>query len=84
MALFAGARKTRRNMVRPRCLLICCRVAGVALEREALELSDGGTFVAVVALQRGVPAHKRKPVLVISNSLQCHLPALHGVAAFTI
>lgn len=84
MALLASARKSGGDMVGRCCLLIRRRVAGEALERESLKLANGGALVAAVALQRGVSADQRKPVLVIPDSLKRDLPALHGMAPLTI
>jgi hypothetical protein len=84
MALLASARESGGNVVGRRCLRIRCRVAGVALKRQTLELANCSTLVAGVALQRCMPAGERKPILVISDGLKSDLPALHGMAPLAI
>jgi len=84
VALLTTGRERRRHMVGPGGLLVCRRVARVALEREPLKLADGRSLVAAVALQRGMPANQWEAVLMISHRLNRNLPPLHGVAALAI
>ena len=84
MTLFASARETGGGVVGRCCLLIGCGVAGIALERESLKLSNRSALMAAVALQRCVRADQRKPVLMIPKSLKRDLPALRGMAPFAI
>src|SRR6266436_3024412 len=84
MTLLAGMWEPGCEVVGGCCLLIGGGVAGIALERESLELTNCGALVATVARQRCVPADQRKPVLMIPNSLKRDLPALRGMAPFAI
>jgi len=84
MTLLAGTWEPGCEVVGGCCLLIGGGVAGIALERESLELSNRGALVAAVTLQRCVPADQRKPVLMIPKSLKRDLPALRGMAPFAI
>ena len=84
VALLATGREPRRRVVGPGRLLVGCCVARVALEREPLKLADGGSLVATVALQRGMPANQWETVLVIPHRLNRNLPPLHVVAALAI
>jgi hypothetical protein len=84
MTLFASARETGGGVVGGCRLLIGCGVAGIALERESLELSNRSALVAAVALQRCMRADQRKPVLMIPHSLERDLPALHSMAPLAI
>lgn len=56
-------------MSRSRRTLEVLSMAGIALGREALELADGSAFVAGAAIQGGVRAEQRKPILVLLNLL---------------
>jgi hypothetical protein len=58
-------------------------VAGVALGGQPLELARGCALVARIAIQRGVGAQEREPILVLLDLLQGHIPALHRVALLT-
>ena len=84
MTLPAGPWEPGREVVGCCCLLIGGGVAGIALERESLELSNRSALVAAVALQRCMRADQRKPVLMIPHSLEGDLPALHGMAPLAI
>ena len=84
VALLAFRRESAGNVV------WCCRllkrapVARVTLNRQPLELSDRFSLVAVGTIQTGMSAHERKPVVVLSHSLQDDAPALHRMAFFAI
>lgn len=84
VALLATGREPCRRVAGRVRLLIRRRVTGVALERKALKLADGRSLVAAVALERGMSADQWKPVLVIPNGLNRHLPTFHAVAAFAV
>ena len=51
---------------------------------KACELARGRAFVAGVAGHCGVGADQRKAVLMVADGGERHLPALHGVARFTL
>lgn len=59
-------------------------MAGVTCRRQALELPAGSAFVALVALHQRMRSNQREAVLVVANRIQRNVPALNGVAAFTI
>ena len=84
VALLATGWESRGRVIGACRLLVGCRVARVALERKPLKLADGRSLVTTVALQRGMAADQRKPVLVIPDGLNRHLPALHVVATFAV
>ena len=56
VARFAGSSKLRADVVRIRSLLIVLQVAGDARRGQALELSDRGALVAILALHCRVSA----------------------------
>jgi hypothetical protein len=59
-------------------------VARGARRREALELANGRTFVAIFALHRGVSTEQRETILVIFHLLDSNIPSLNGVALSAI
>src|SRR5205807_5151167 len=64
--------------------LIVPGMAGVALERQTLELPGTGAFMAGIAFQSSMSSHEREPVLVILYRLLRDRPGLHVVATFVI
>jgi len=80
MTRFASRRKVRTCVVRIRRLLIIPLVAGNALRREPLKLSDCRTLVTFFALHRCVRAKKRKAVLMILHLLHRDIPSANGMA----
>lgn len=64
VALLAGRREVERNVIDSRGLRVreVFLVAGQAHRRQALELSDGGTGVAGIAIESGVRANQRKAI----------------------
>jgi hypothetical protein len=79
VARFAGGRELLADVIRIRSFLIVPQVAGDARRRQALELSDRGALVAIVALHCRVSTQERKTILVISYFLDRDIPALDGV-----
>ena len=57
VAVLALCGKSSRNVVRRSCLLERTLMAGVALNRKALELSHRFALVTVGAVQPGMPPH---------------------------
>lgn len=71
-------------MVRSGRLLKRALVAGVALNRQSLELSDGFSLVTVGAIQARMSPDEREAVVVLLHSLQDDAPAFHRMAFFAI
>lgn len=84
VAVLALGRKYRRNVVGRRRLLKRSLMAGVALNRQALELSHRFALVTVCAVQPGMTSDQREPVLVLFRALSDQAPALDGVTLFTV
>ena len=59
-------------------------VARNARRGQTLELPAGRALVAGVALQHGVRAYQRKPIVVIADGLDVDLPSLHRVALLAV
>jgi hypothetical protein len=59
-------------------------VAGEARRRQALEVAGGSTFVAGVAVNRGVGAGKRESIVMLLHILDRNLPSAHGVTLLAI
>ena len=84
MATFARRGEAGGHMVRIGCSLKVLRVARVALGREALKLSGGGTGVARFAVNSRVSTDQREAILVIAYGLHCNGPAFNRVAGLAI
>ena len=84
VALLAGSGETRGHVAGAGSVLIVSCVAGIALRCQSLELSGRCALMAGVALQCGMCAEQREPILVLLDLLYCHLPSLDRVALFTI
>lgn len=84
VALVARSGKARGHVAGPGGVLIVGCMAGVALGCQSLKLSSRRALVARVALQGGMCAKQREPILVLLNLLYCHLPSLNRVALCTI
>lgn len=83
VAVFAGCRKARRNVIeygRVEILLVTTYAGG----REARELPRSRISVAIVALQQRVRADQGKPVLVIADLIDGDLPSLDRMAALAV
>jgi hypothetical protein len=63
---------------------VFCRVARIALGREALELPGSGASVARFAVHSRMRADQRKAILVVANRRYGYLPALDGMTRFAI
>ena len=63
MAVLACRGETRRLVI-GYCILILNLVAGVAVHRQPLELSDRRVLVTGVAFHRGVPANQGESIIV--------------------
>ena len=79
VARFAGGCELPADVIRIRSFLIVLQMAGDASRRQALELSDRGALVAILALHCRVSAQERKTILVISYFLDRSIPALDRV-----
>jgi len=79
-----GRREFCVNVVGIGSQLKISRMARIALRRQPLELSCRGALVAGIAFQSRMSAHQREAVEVILNRLYRDVPAIHGVALFTI
>jgi len=84
VALLAFRREAAGNMVRRGRLLKRVLMAGVALNRQPLELSDRFSLVTVGAIQTSMSSDERKPVVVFLHSLQDDAPAFYRMAFFAI
>jgi hypothetical protein len=86
VALFAGHWQTQRNVVDADRLGAdeIFLMAGVAGRGKALELSDRGTGVALIAVKRGVRANQWEAVQVLIDLLHRNVPSLDGVALLAI
>jgi hypothetical protein len=58
-------------------------MAGIALNRQALELSDSLALVTVRAIQARMATHKREAVVMLFRPLGDEAPTLYGVTLFT-
>lgn len=65
-------------------LLESSLMAGIALNRQALKLANRFAFVAIGAVQPGVPANQRKAIFVLAHALQNNIPALYGMTLLAI
>ena len=79
MAGFASRRELRAHVIGIRSLLEIRQVAGGTGRGKTLELADGGTLVAVLALHGSMSAEKWETILVIVDLLYGNLPALNRV-----
>lgn len=84
VALLALGREAAGHVVRSRRLLKRALVAGVALDRQALKLSDGFTLVAVGAIQARMPSDQREAVVMFLRPLQDDIPTLDRMALFAV
>jgi len=84
VAVLALSRKSCRYVVGRSCLLERSLMAGVALNRQALELSHCFALVTVRAIQASMTAHQREPVVVLFRALGDQAPALYRVTLFTV
>ena len=75
MAGFAGSGKLRADVVRVGGLLVVIQMTGLASRGKPLELADGRTLVAILALHGGVGAEQGKTILVIADLFCGDLPA---------
>ena len=79
MAGFASGGKFCADVVRVRGLLVVIQMTGLASRGKPLELADGCTLVAILALHGGVCAEQGKAILVIADLLCGDLPAQNGM-----
>jgi hypothetical protein len=79
MAGLAGSGKLCADVVRVRGLLVVIQMTGCASRGKPLELADGRTLVAILALHSGVSPQEREAILVILNCLDGNVPAENGV-----
>lgn len=79
-AVRRGKRGSSRWMRRIGRLLPIRQVAGRARRRKPQVISDRGILMALLALDYGVRAKQRKPVEVLLNRLDRHLPSKNRVA----
>ena len=84
VALLAFGREAAGNMVWRGRLLKRALVAGVTLNRQPLELSDGFSLMTVGAIQTCMSSDERKAVVVLLHSLQDDAPAFYRMAFFAI
>ena len=82
VALLARDRKVAAHVTRLSCLIVL-GMTGVALGREALELTHRGAGVAGSAVNHGVGPDQRKAILVLVDLPHRDLPSLHRVALLT-
>lgn len=81
MTLLTSRRESGSDMARRISALIIPGVAGIALERESLELSRSRAFVAGIALQSCVRPDQREAVLVVLHRTNRDIPSFHRMAA---
>ena len=79
MAGFASGGKFCADVVRVRGLLVVIQMTGCASRGKPLELANGRTLVALLALHSGVSPQEREAILVILNCLGGNVPAEYGV-----
>lgn len=84
MALFTSRRQAERDMVWRRRLCEVRLVAGITRRGHGLKLAVGGVFVAGIAIDGGVSAGQREPVIVLLNLLHRYAPPAHAVALLAI
>src|SRR5579864_8615504 len=86
VALVARGGEVEQDVVQPGRLRVdeIALMAGVALRGEALELADGRTLVAGVAVDDGVGAYQREAIKVLIDLLNRNVPSRHGVALFAV
>ena len=84
VALLALRGQSGRSVIGRVRLLKSSLMAGIALDRESLELSDRFALVAVGAVEPGVSADQWKPVLVLAHALQNDIPTLHCMTLLTV
>ena len=75
MAGFAGSGKLCADVVRVCGLLVVIQMTGLASRGKPLELANGRTLVAILALHGGVGAEQGKTILVIADLFCGDLPA---------
>lgn len=80
MAGLAGGGELCGDVVRICRFLKIRQVARFARRRKSQIISGRGVLVALLALDYGVRAEQRKPVEVLLNRLNRHLPTENGVA----
>lgn len=59
-------------------------MAGIALDREPLELPDRSALMTVRAVQAGVSTNQGKPIFVFPDPLNDETPALHGMTLLAV
>lgn len=84
MTALAGGREIQGDVTGILRFLVIRQVAGRALGRKALELADGGAFVAGLALDGGMSADQGEAVLVFLDGGKIDLPTFDGVALLAI
>jgi len=80
LALARGKFRRSAGMRRRSRVLPILHVAGLAGRREPQILPGGGILVAFLALDDRMGAEQRKPVVVLLDRLNRHVPAQNGVA----
>lgn len=80
VAGFAGHRQVGGNMIQRGRLLEIALMAADTRRAQSDKDTAGRANMAVVALQRGVSADKRKTVQMVADGIDIHLPAVNGVA----
>jgi hypothetical protein len=73
-------RKTESDVAGPGCQLELFQVAADTVRGQTLELSDGRTGVAGIALQRGMSSDQRKAILMLLDFADGNAPSIHGMA----
>ena len=84
VALLALGRKSSGHVVRIGRLLERVLMAGVALDRQTLELSNRLAFVTVGTIQARMTADQREAIVVLPCSLVNDVPALHRVTLLAV
>jgi hypothetical protein len=86
MALFAGDRKIQRDVIDARRSGVdkISLVAGVALRRKTLELTNRSALVTRVTIDRGMRPDQRETIQVLIDLLNRNIPALDGVTLFAV
>ena len=80
----AICRELRSYVIRRLGLLELLRMAGIAIRREAFELSGRRSLMTGVAIHHRVGSNQREAVLVILNRADIRFPALHRVARLAV
>ena len=84
VAILALRRKTCRHVVRRGGLLERFLMAGVAHNRQPLELPHGGALVTVGAVQARVTSYQWEPVVMFFCALGDQAPAFYRVTLFAV